>query len=122
MSPILFILTLDQLVQLCDDGKWGIKFGRILSIKVMGYPDDAVLVDETVEKMTARLTVLGDKSVKETDVHMNMDETKTQRGGSPPEQCAVSSNIIQYYSIIHPKNTILFIVHTRCWYFASVQL
>ena len=64
ISPVLFILALDQIMQKYDKGGpgkggargQGFKCGRILRIKVLGYADDAALVDGTVAGMTARLT------------------------------------------------------------------
>lgn len=43
VSPVLFITTLDQLVQKFDHTKDGVKCGRILKIRVLGYADDVAL-------------------------------------------------------------------------------
>ena len=44
VSPIFFILALDQLFQECDD-KYakGVRCGKLLTIKTLGYADDAAL-------------------------------------------------------------------------------
>ena len=44
VSPILFILALDQLVQKFDRGGKGVRCGRIIKIRVLGYADDAALL------------------------------------------------------------------------------
>ena len=59
ISPILFILALDQLVQTVNSaggkgkGK-GVKCGRILKLSVLGYADDAALIEKQVERDEAK--------------------------------------------------------------------
>ena len=77
ISPVLFILALDQLVQSIDKSGTGVKCG-ILKVRVLGYADDAALVELTVEAMTRRLTDLANASIEEADMKINMD--KTQNG------------------------------------------
>ena len=48
---MLFILALDQIMQLYDKDATGVRCGRILKIKVLGYADDAALADYTVDNM-----------------------------------------------------------------------
>ena len=59
ISPVLFILTLDALVQQYDTvrGK-GFKCGHILLLDVLSYVDDVTLFSDTVNDMTKRLTKL----------------------------------------------------------------
>ena len=78
ISPVLFILALDQLVQTFDRSGEGVKCGRILKMRVLGYADDAALVESTVEAMTKRLTELADASRREADMEINMAKTFTQ--------------------------------------------
>lgn len=78
VSPVLFIMALDQLVQEFDTTGEGVKCGRILNIKVLGYADDAALVERRVEDMTTRLTNLADASRDRADMNVNMDKTFTQ--------------------------------------------
>ena len=57
----------------------GVRCGsKILKIKVLGYADDAALVAEDAETMTARLTAIADTSVQEADMVVNMQKTFTQ--------------------------------------------
>ena len=80
ISPVLFILALDQLVQTVDKaggkgaGK-GVKCGRILKLNVLGYADDAALIEPCVEVMTDRLTAIADASRELADMHVSMPKT-----------------------------------------------
>ena len=73
VSPVLFILTLDTLIQYYDKSVAGIKCNGKLTIRVLGY---AELIEETIEYMTSRLTVLANTSMQETDIILvRMDKT-----------------------------------------------
>ena len=78
ISPILFILALDQLVQEFDGDGEGIKCGRLLRLKVLGYADDAAMIDECTDAMTKRLTTLANASEAKADMKINMVKTFTQ--------------------------------------------
>ena len=52
ISPILFILALDQLVQTHDTHGTGYKCSEILTIRILGYADDAALIEPRVDDMT----------------------------------------------------------------------
>ena len=75
VSPVFFILALDQLFQEYDTYGKGVRCGEILTIKTLGYADGAALIENTVEEMTARFTKLADKSLSEADVMVRMDKT-----------------------------------------------
>ena len=83
ISPVLFILALDQLVQTVNKaggkgaGK-GVKCGRVLKLSVLGYADDAALIEPCVEVMTDRLTAIADASVNLADMHVSMPKTFSQ--------------------------------------------
>ena len=86
ISPVLFILALDQIMQKYDQGGpgkggargKGLKCGRMLRLKVLGYADDAALVDGTVESMSTRLTTIGDSSLEHADMKINASKTFSQ--------------------------------------------
>ena len=78
ISPILFIIALDHLIQEFDKGGNGVKCGRILKLKVLGYADDAALIEGAVEEMTKRLTSLANASETKADMKVNMAKTFTQ--------------------------------------------
>ena len=68
VSPLLFILTLDSLIQFHDKTDNDIKCGKCLTIRVLDYVDDVTMTKERVEVMTERLTELVDVSEKEVDM------------------------------------------------------
>ena len=78
VSPTFFILALDQLFQAFDKYATGVRCGEILTIKTLGYADDAALAEETTEVMTTRFTELADKSLAEADMKIRLDKTFSQ--------------------------------------------
>ena len=72
ISPILFIIALDRIIQEFDEGGDGVRCDRILKLKVLGYADDAALIDDAVDNMTGRLTSIADASEKHADMRVNM--------------------------------------------------
>lgn len=48
------------------------------TIKVLGYTDDAALVEQTTDQMTARLTAIANASLALTDMKINVSKTYTQ--------------------------------------------
>ena len=71
ISPVLFILALDALIQEVDNSdngnSSGIECGRILKLSVLGYADDAALIERHAEAMTARLTAIANTSKRRAD-------------------------------------------------------
>ena len=102
VSPVLFIMALDQLVQEFDTTGEGVKCGRILKIRVLGYADDAALAERHVESMTTRLTELADASRDRADMSMNMEKTFTQhvhrRDSKPTATKAAAKKVQSKYS------------------------
>ena len=86
MSPILFILALDSLIQYHDKTGNGVKCGNNLTIRVLGYADDAAMAEKRTEVMTTRLTALADASVKEADMQVRMDKTFSHHVKEQEEQ------------------------------------
>ena len=78
ISPILFIIALDHLIQEFDKGGEGVTCGRILKLTILGYTADTALIEGEVDEMTKRLTSLTDSSETETDMKVNMVKTFTQ--------------------------------------------
>ena len=79
ISPVLFILALDALVQQYDEvhGK-GFKCGRILRLDVLGYADDVALISANVDDMTRRLTAIANASRDNADMNVSIPKTFTQ--------------------------------------------
>ena len=78
ISPVLFILALDQLVQAYDTHGTGVQCGEIFNLRVLGYADDAALTETAVEDMTKRLTALADAAKAEADMDVSTPKTFTQ--------------------------------------------
>ena len=78
VSPLLFILALDNLIQQHDTAGKGVKCGHELTVRMLGYADDAAMAEERIEEMTTRLTTLADKSAEDADMTVRLDKTYTQ--------------------------------------------
>ena len=78
ISPVLFILALDQIFQAHDKSGEGVKAGSILRVRTLGYADDAALCEETVEEMSKRLTAIANASIEQADMYPNVGKTFTQ--------------------------------------------
>ena len=78
ISPILFILALDQMVQEADTDGQGVCVGEIKELRVLGYADDAAMVSFTVEEMTVRLTKFADAALARADMKTKLSKTWTQ--------------------------------------------
>ena len=78
ISPVLFILALDALIQQYDSVKGkGFKCGRILRLDVLGYADDVALISGDVDDMTRRLTAIADAAKAEADMNVSLAKTFT---------------------------------------------
>ena len=79
ISPVLFILALDALIQQYDSVKGkGFKCGRILRLDVLGYADDVALISGDVDDMTRRLTAIADAAKAEADMNVSLPKTFSQ--------------------------------------------
>ena len=78
ISPILFILALDQLFKAHDVLGTGVKWDSGLQIRVLGYADDAALLEPEVDVMTERLTSLADAAKAHADMEVSMPKTFSQ--------------------------------------------
>ena len=80
VSPVLFILALDALIQCYDTIGTGINCGNELTIRVLGYADDAAMAEERIEEMTERLTALADASKEKADMVVRVKCAKRVHG------------------------------------------
>ena len=78
VSPIFFILALDQLVQSYDAGHEGVSVGHIKKLTTLVYADDAVMLVTQVDKMTERLTKFADAAKAGADMLVKTKKTFTQ--------------------------------------------
>ena len=95
-------MALDQLVHEFDKTGEGVKCDRILDIRVLGYADDATLVEGHVDSMTTRLTNLGNAYRDRADMSMNLNKTFThhvhKRDSKPKVTKAAAKKIQSKYS------------------------
>ena len=78
ISPIFFIIALDQLVQRYDLGGSGVQVGHIKNIRVLGYADDAAMCEEAVDNMSIRLTNFADAALEKADMKVKLAKTFSQ--------------------------------------------
>ena len=76
MSPIFFVLAMEQIFRLYDDNRDGVTLGNHLHIGVLGYADDAALVSASCDKMTTRISNVSKGSKVDADMTINTDKTK----------------------------------------------
>ena len=65
-------------MQTYDTHGSGYKCSELLTIRILGYADDAALIEPRVDDMTCRLTMLADASCREADMDVRMDKTFSQ--------------------------------------------
>ena len=76
ISPIFFILAMEQLFRIHDPSPAGVKVGNYLQIGVLGYADDAALASCSTDDMSRRLTKIADGSAKDADMQLHTGKTK----------------------------------------------
>ena len=77
ISPIFFILALEQLFRLHDKNPIGVRVGNYLQIGVLGYADDAALVSRKTARMSKRLTNISKGSREDADMDLHKGKTET---------------------------------------------
>ena len=87
ISPIFFIIALDQLVQQLDPATDtnGVGIGKINRIRVLGYADDAAMLATSPQELTDRLTRFADGALQEADMQVKLPKTFTQFVQVQPE-------------------------------------
>ena len=76
ISPIFFILAMEQLFRTYDKSPAGVSVGNYLQIGVLGYADDAALVSLSPTLMSERLTSVASGSTNEADMTIHKDKAK----------------------------------------------
>ena len=76
ISPIFFILALEQLFRLYDKNPEGVRVGNYLQIGVLGYADDAAMLSRSTDLLSTRVSKISIKSRDEADMHLNKSKTK----------------------------------------------
>ena len=75
ISPIFFIIFLDQLIQTYDKSGQGITVGHIKSLRVLGYADDAAMCEGVVDDMT---TEFADATREHAGIQVKLAKTYSQ--------------------------------------------
>ena len=76
ISPIFFILTMEQIFRIHDQSPHDTQVGNYLQIGVLGYADDAALISQDVETMSRRLTSIAVGFETDADMTLNTGKTK----------------------------------------------
>ena len=81
ISPIFFILAIEQIFRVHDNCPTGVKMGNYLHVGVLGYADDVAIVSHASEadasvELTTRLQKIDEGSRKDADMTINADKTK----------------------------------------------
>ena len=91
ISPILFIIALDQIVQETDTRGLGVNVGNIKDLRVLGYADDAAMISMTVEEMTQRITTFADAALSKADMLTKLSKTWSQHVCKQEKQAPATS-------------------------------
>ena len=68
LSPIFFILALEQLFRTHDPTPDGIKLGNYLQVGTLSYADDISMMETSVENLSKRVTRIAVGSLEDTDI------------------------------------------------------
>ena len=77
ISPIFFILAMEQIFRNHDKSPTGTKIGNYLQIGVLGYADDVAIISESADSLTNRVTNISKGSSADADMHINTGKTKS---------------------------------------------
>ena len=76
ISPIFFILAMEQLFRVHDKNPTGVPIGNYLQIGTLGYADDVAITSLTLDAQSTRLTSISKGSREDADMHLNRAKTK----------------------------------------------
>ena len=79
ISPIFFILAIEQLFRVHDASPVGALVGNYLQIGVVGYADDAAMVSLSNGQMSERITNVARGSKDDADMSLHTDTTKSMQ-------------------------------------------
>ena len=82
ISPVFFVLAMEQIFRLHDNEGDGITMGNHLNIGVLGYADDAALMSASTEVMSKRVTEVSVGSkVDDHQQEKDKDSSSRKAGG-----------------------------------------
>ena len=101
LSPIFFILAMEQLFRIHDPSPTGVVVGNYLQIGTLAYADDVAIISSTMEEQTARVSRIDSGSLKDADMQVSYDKTKTmhverQQKLKPPSLTAIKEAAADY--------------------------
>ena len=101
LSPIFFILALEQLFRMHDSSPTGVKVGNYLQIGTLGYADDIAIISSDINEQSARVTNIAKGSLKDADMTVSLDKTKSmhvekQHKLKPPTKDAIEEAETEY--------------------------
>ena len=76
ISPILFILAMEQLFLTHDPLPTGTRVGKYLHVGVLGYAGDATIVSISADSLSQRLTSISAGSKADADMNINIEKRK----------------------------------------------
>ena len=76
ISPIFFILAMEQIFRVHDNSPTGTRVGNYLHVGVLGYADDVAIVSHRTDKLTERLNNIDKGSRNDADMTINVSKTK----------------------------------------------
>ena len=94
ISPIFFILAMEQIFRIHDPSPDGVSVGNYLQIGVLGYADDAALTSLSAADMNQRLSSIYRGSKADADMEVHKGKTKNmvverQATIKPPSTAAI---------------------------------
>ena len=101
ISPIFFILAMEQIFRVHDPSPSGVNVDNYLHIGVLGYADDAALVSRSTHLMSNRLTKISNGSAEDADMKIHTGKTKNmiverQQKISPPSIQCIKATEAEY--------------------------
>ena len=101
ISPIFFILTMEQLFRVHDPSPTDVKVGNYLQVGVLGYVDDAAFISLDTTTMSTRLTNISIGSHQDADMIIHKGKTKAmhverQTKMPPPTEKEIKVTEVKY--------------------------
>ena len=95
ISPIFFILAMEQIFRVHDPSPAGMTVGNYLHVGVLGYADDAAIASTSVDLLTERLRSIQAGSEADADMQINVTKTKTMHVEKPEKISAPAISAIK---------------------------
>ena len=77
ISPIFFVLVMEQIFHKHDKNPTGITLGNFLQVGTLAYADDVAIASLSVDKLSTRLSSISAGSREDADMDISKPKTKT---------------------------------------------